>query len=48
MNLVVVSAFGDYAVGDKIVDPGMVKEYMDSPHVVRVAEEPDAKDNPAP
>jgi len=44
MDLIVTGVFGDYAIGDRITDAGMVKEYMDSPNVVRVASEEPATD----
>ena len=38
MQLIVVAAFADYAVGDHITDTVAVEQYLHSPHVVRIAD----------
>ena len=51
MQLVVTMPFAGFEVGDRIVDPALVKEHMDSSHVVRVddeAVEPVPTDMPKP
>ena len=51
MQLVVVQPFADFQVGDRIIDPNLVKEHMDSACVVRVddeAVEPTPTDMPKP
>lgn len=39
MQLVVTAPFAGFEVGDRIIDPALVKEHMDSSHVVRVDDE---------
>lgn len=41
-HLVVLSPFGDHAVGDRITDPGEVERLADSPFVVALAPPPEA------
>ena len=47
VELVVVAAFADFAVGDRITDGAQVDEHLHSANVVRVTT-PDAAFCPAP
>lgn len=39
-DLIVTIPFADYAIGDRISDPKVVADNLDSPYVVRVAKAP--------
>lgn len=39
-DLIVTIAFADYAVGDRITDPKIVADNIDSPFVVRIVKSP--------